>query len=97
MEKNTKTEGKKGRASSMWTPKDKATLVRELIKAKEDMKWDNNNPKEMAWTACVAALVRSETLSGGVAKDSKAVKRRWQCIHPHRITCIHAHLLFFSS
>jgi hypothetical protein len=68
-----------------------------LTKAKEDIKWGDNNPKEMAWTACVAALVGSETLSGEVAKDSKAVKRRWQRVRPYRITCILYIHVYYSS
>jgi hypothetical protein len=66
MHNNTKTEGKKVRNICVWDCQgdDEATLVRTLMKAKEEEKWDDNNPKAAVWTICIAALAGSEKASG---------------------------------
>ena len=80
-----------------WSRNDKGTLVCALKKAKEDTQWGDNNPKEVAWTACVAALSSSEKVLRGVAKDSKAIKRRWQCVCIHHIWWIVCAFTILSS
>ena len=70
----------------MWSPEDEATLVAALTKAKVEGKWGDNNPKAVAWTACVAALAGSEQKSGGQPKDARAIRRRWQRVRAHHIS-----------
>ena len=70
--------GNKDKATATWSLDDGATLLRTLKKTKEDGKWGDNNPKDAAWTVCVGALYGSEKVSGGVAKDVKIIKNRWQ-------------------
>ena len=77
MDNDTKTTGK-DKNTAQWSRSDELTLVRALKRSKEDGKWGDNNPKDVTWTLCVAALYESEKISGGVPKDSKAIKRRWQ-------------------
>ena len=91
MNNNTNATGAKAtkdRSSSTWTRDNEATLVHALKAAKEDGKWGDNNPKEQTWTACVEALSGSEEKSGGKPKNVDAVKRRWQRVCAHRISCI---------
>lgn len=85
MDNKTKTVGGKDKAASTWSADDQEKLVHALKKAKEDGKWGDNNPKEAAWTICVEELSGSEKVSGGVAKEAKACKRRWQRVCAHHI------------
>jgi hypothetical protein len=62
MDNNTKTSSK-DKVNAIWSRDDKSILIRTLKRAKEDSKWGDNNPKEAAWTACVAALLDSEKIS----------------------------------
>jgi hypothetical protein len=71
--------------SAVWTRNDEATLVRALKTAKDDGKRGDNNPKAAAWTLCVVALRGSEVVSDGGAKNSKAIKSRWQRVSAHHI------------
>ena len=78
MENDTKAAASKdkhntGKANATWNRTDKATLVRTLMKAKEDGKWGDNNPKEAAWSACVAALAGSEKGNGEGTKTIMVV------------------------
>ncbi len=72
-------------ASTVWTRNNEAALVCTLKAAKNDGKWDDNNPKPVAWTLCVIALRNSEVISGGAAKTSKAIRSRWQRIRTHHV------------
>jgi hypothetical protein len=95
MDNDTKT----GKDKATWTRDDEATLVRALKKAKEEGKWGDNNPAPAAWTICVGMLYGSEKASGGVAKDAKVIKRRWQRVRAHHISCVvrtSSRLSFFS-
>jgi hypothetical protein len=97
MVNDTRTVTSKDRTTAMWSCDDEATLVRALKKAKDDRKWGDNNPKEVAWTVCVVALSGSETVSGGVAKDAKVVRRRWQRVSVYHISCIVCAFTILSS
>ena len=61
-------------------------MTHALKKAKEDGKWCDNNPKEVAWTFCVGALSGSEKVSGGVLKDVKAIRMKRQSVRAHHIS-----------
>ena len=87
MDNDNKTTDSKVNNNATWSCDDQLTLVRALKKAKRDGKWGDNNPKEAAWTFCVGELSGSEKLSGGVAKDAKAVRRRWQRVRALHIFC----------
>jgi hypothetical protein len=87
MGNNDNTPVKKDKTNCTWSRDDEATLVFTLKKAKEDMKWGDNNPKEVTWTLCVAALSGSEKISGGAAKNAKVIKNRWQRVRAY-ISCI---------
>jgi hypothetical protein len=85
MDNNTKTESTKSK--TIWTHNDERTLVSTLKKAKEEGKWGDNNPKQAAWTMCARALSGSDSKSGGVPKEVDVIKRRWQCVCAHHISC----------
>jgi hypothetical protein len=85
MDKDNKNPGSKDKGNTKWNRDDEAMLVQTLIKAKEDKKWGDNNPKPSAWTACAAALSGSEIITGGIAKNIKAIKTRWQRICAYHI------------
>jgi hypothetical protein len=87
MSKENKKEHK-DRANSAWSHDDEATLVRTLKKTKDNKQWGDNNPKDVAWTACIKELSGSEKISGGAPKDRKAIKRRWQRVRTHHISCM---------
>ncbi len=55
---NTENTAGNGARTVVWTPEYESTLVQALIKAKHEGKWGDNNPKPVAWTACVTALFR---------------------------------------
>lgn len=97
MSNNDKTKGKKERVYAIWSRDDEATLIRALKQAKLDKLWGDNNPKDAAWTSCVAKLVGSEEISGGGPKNEKVLKRRWQrvCTH-HTFHCMRIYTTFFS-
>jgi hypothetical protein len=48
MVNDTRTMTSKDRTTAMWSCDDEVTLVRALKKAKDDRKWGDNNPKEVA-------------------------------------------------
>jgi hypothetical protein len=83
MDNSTKKKTGKDRSNVVWSDDDEALLVHKLKVAKEEKLWGDNNPKDKAWTFCVEALAGSEKVSGGAAKDSKALKRRWQRVRVH--------------
>jgi hypothetical protein len=87
MDKDNKNPGSKdkGNIYTKWNRDDEVMLVQTLIKAKEDKKWGDNNPKPAAWTACAAALSGSEIRMEGIAKNVKAIKTRWQRIRAYHI------------
>jgi hypothetical protein len=87
MDNGTKTSSK-DKANATWSRNDEAILVRALKKAKDDGQWGDNNPKDVAWNACVAALHGSEKVSGGAPKNAKVVRRRWQRVRTHHISCV---------
>ena len=64
-----------------WSRNDEAMLVHTLAEQKATGNWGDNNPKMLAWTACMIALTGSEKASGGTPKTLQAIKSRWQCIY----------------
>ena len=87
MDGSTKTPTSGGRNNAAWNNDDEATLVCTLKRTKDEKKWGDNNPKPIVWTICVEALHGSEKISGGTAKDVNAIKRRWQRVRSHWISC----------
>ncbi len=86
MDNDSKTLGSKDKSSATWTCNDETVFVRTLKKAKEEGKWGDNNPKEVAWTVCIGALSGSEKTSGGGPKTSTVIRRRWQRVHAPFLT-----------
>jgi hypothetical protein len=87
MDKDNKKPASKepNRGNAKWSCEVEAILIQALLKAKEERKWGDNNPKPVAWTACVAALSGSEKTNGGVPKNAKAIKSRWQRVCAYQI------------
>jgi hypothetical protein len=80
MDNDTRTPGKKDKPTTTWTHDDETTLVCTLRKAMKEGKWGDNNPNGVAWTLCVRALSGSKRVLGGIAKNAKVIKWRWQCV-----------------
>jgi hypothetical protein len=97
MDNDARTPGKKDKPKATWTRDDETTLVRTLRKAMKEGKWGDNNPNGVAWTLCVGALSGSERVSGGVAKNARVIKRRWQRVRVHHISWIVCVLTMVSS
>ena len=86
----------RGKGSAAWSRADEATLVRTLAEEKAKGNWsDHNNPKKVAWTACVLALMGSEKESGGRAKTIQPIKNRWQRVRHSKLPkCMRLSCLF---
>jgi hypothetical protein len=74
------------RGSAAWSRADEATLVRTLAEEKAKGNWSgHNNPKKVAWTACVLALMDSERKSGGSAKTIQPIKNKWHVVRHSKL------------
>jgi hypothetical protein len=78
----------KDKISATWSHDDESVLICMLKRAKEEGKWGDNNPKEVAWRSCIIALSGSEKASGGAAKTVKVVRSRWQRVRTHHVSSI---------
>jgi hypothetical protein len=78
----------KDKISATWSCDDKSVLICTLKRAKEEGKWGDNNPEEVAWRSCVIMLSGSKKASGGAAKTVKVVRSRWQHVHAHHVSSI---------
>jgi hypothetical protein len=71
MDNATNTLSSKDRTFTTWSHNDKWILIHTLKRAKEEGKWGNNNPKEVAWKSYVIALFGSKKVSGRGGKECK--------------------------
>jgi hypothetical protein len=46
----------KDKISATWSHDDELVFIHMLKRAKEEGKWSDNNPKEIAWRSCIVAL-----------------------------------------
>ena len=80
---STNTMPKKSKKNvTKWGHNGEAMLVHTLAKQKAKGNWGDNNPKMLAWTACVISLAGSERASGRTPKTLQAIKSRWQHVYP---------------
>ena len=72
--------------SVAWSRANEATLVRILAEEKAKGNWSgHNNPKKVAWTACVLALMDSERKSGGRSKTIQSIKSKWHAVRHSKL------------